>query len=291
MQTKTMDLSRITIDEGIQSRDELDHNLTDEYAQKISDGAKFPPPVVIFDGTTYWLASGFHRYFAHKIAGNVATTFEIRVGTKRDAILLSVKENDEHGKRRTPQDKRRAVSLLLADEIWGNWSDREIAVATNVSHPFVAAIRNPEKVAAKKAKKGQQATERDPEETSNPGVVIGNPKGLPEESGNVSTNSQVIHRGEPGDEGGGEDPKQVLKDALDVATDRIAQLSKGNSEATADEQAQWQGTLDQARADFNALHAERDSIAAQRDAYMRENAELKAEVKKLSKRLKQALAK
>ena len=27
------------------------------------EGAEFPPLIVFFDGATYWLADGFHRYY------------------------------------------------------------------------------------------------------------------------------------------------------------------------------------------------------------------------------------
>jgi FtsZ-binding cell division protein ZapB len=289
-QTKMMDLKRVTIDEGIQSRAELDHNLIDEYAQAIGDGAKFPPPVVFFDGSTYWLAGGFHRYFAHKNVGNAATTFEIRTGTKRDAILLSVKENDQHGKRRTAQDKRKAVMLLLHDEIWNKWSDREVAVATNTSHPFVSALRNPEKAAAKKAAKGEVATERTPEPTSRPGITISTPEGKHSESGNVSTNQQFIHSQEDEGSDGDRDAVKILGEALDEAKDTIARLSKGNPAATEEEQAMWQSGIDELRHSYAALQAERDSIASQRDYAINENNELKREVTRLRKRLDQALA-
>ena len=49
--------------------------------------------------------------------------------------------NADHGKRRSNADKRRSVELLLKDQDWTSWSDREIAKQCAVSHPFVAEIR------------------------------------------------------------------------------------------------------------------------------------------------------
>lgn len=39
-------------------------------------------------------------------------------------------------------DKRRAVTLLLQDEEWAAWSDREIARRCCVGHKFVATVRD-----------------------------------------------------------------------------------------------------------------------------------------------------
>src|SRR3546814_1895809 len=37
----------------------------------------------------------------------------------------------------------RSVKTLIEDAEWSQWSDRQIAAACGVSHPFVAAIRAP----------------------------------------------------------------------------------------------------------------------------------------------------
>ena len=41
----------------------------------------------------------------------------------------------------TPADKEKAVKALLASEKWRGMSDREIALAANVTHPFVSKQR------------------------------------------------------------------------------------------------------------------------------------------------------
>jgi hypothetical protein len=66
---------------------------------------------------------------------------EVRPGGLREAILHSVASNATHGVRRSNDDKRRAVLLLLADEEWAKWSDREIARRCSVSQPLVTRIR------------------------------------------------------------------------------------------------------------------------------------------------------
>jgi hypothetical protein len=97
---------------------------------------------VFYDGKTYRLADGFHRYRAACVAGSKTVLCEVRRGGKRDALLFSVSSNAAHGLRRTNDDKRMAVSKLLKDKVWWKWSDREISRRCHVGHPFVAQLRN-----------------------------------------------------------------------------------------------------------------------------------------------------
>lgn len=65
----------------------------------------------------------------------------MRQGGLRDAILHSAGANAAHGLRRTNADKRRAVLMLLEDEEWATWADREIARRCAVDHTFVGRMR------------------------------------------------------------------------------------------------------------------------------------------------------
>jgi hypothetical protein len=65
----------------------------------------------------------------------------VHEGTWRDAVLYSVSANATHGKRRTNEDKRRAVLTLLNDPHWERWSDRQIAKHCDVDGKTVAALR------------------------------------------------------------------------------------------------------------------------------------------------------
>lgn len=132
----------IRIDGGTQPRAKVDETVVAEYAEAIRDGVKFPELVVFSDGADIWLADGFHRYHAFRAAGIEDIPVFIRNGTRRDAVLYSVGANAHHGLRRTNDDKRKAVQTLLADPEWAAWSDREIAKACNVTHPFVGSVRS-----------------------------------------------------------------------------------------------------------------------------------------------------
>lgn len=67
----------------------------------------------------------------------------------------------QHGLPRTNADKRRAVSVLLADPEWAKWSNREIARRCVVTHGLVNSIRSLDTVSSEKTyttKHGTEAT-------------------------------------------------------------------------------------------------------------------------------------
>ncbi len=144
----------IQVDGGTQMRAGIDEKTVDEYFSEMRNGAVFPPVLVYYDGSAYWLADGFHRLKAHKLAwvtpgmpgepggySKPEIAAEVRAGTKRDAILYAASANASHGLRRTNADKRRAVLALLQDPEWSQWSDGEIAKRCAVSQPFVSGLR------------------------------------------------------------------------------------------------------------------------------------------------------
>jgi len=55
--------------------------------------------------------------------------------------MHAVGANATHGKRRSNDDKHKAVETLLKDEEWAKWSDRQIAKKCRVCQPFVSGIR------------------------------------------------------------------------------------------------------------------------------------------------------
>jgi len=140
-QTQALNLSDIRIDGGTQARAGIDQAVVAEYAAAIGEGADFPPLVVFSDGEQLWLADGFHRLAAYRAAGVEEMDCLLKHGTQRDAVLWSVGANSTHGLRRSNQDKRNAVSKLLGDAEWVQWSDREIAKRCGVDHKTVAGCR------------------------------------------------------------------------------------------------------------------------------------------------------
>lgn len=136
-----LDLTKIKLDQSAQPRESLNNDRIAEYADAMKSGDQFPPLTVFHDGSTYWLADGFHRHYAAQHAGLKYIRCYVRQGGLRDAILYSVGANAKHGLARSDEDKRRAVMRLLDDAVWSTWTDRDIAKRCHVSHPFVAKIR------------------------------------------------------------------------------------------------------------------------------------------------------
>lgn len=134
---QTLNLDQIRIDGGTQPRVEIDEQVVAEYAEKYGEGNDLKPVIVFYDGATYWLADGFHRYWANKKINSDYIFANIHQGTQRDAILFSVGANATHGLRRTNADKRKAVLIMLKDEEWSQWSNREIAKRCGVSEYLV----------------------------------------------------------------------------------------------------------------------------------------------------------
>lgn len=137
-----IELSKIRIDGGTQQREQLNEDVVAEYAEAMKSGAKFPAVTVFYDGAVYWLADGFHRFFAAKSAGLSKIAENVIPGTSRDARLFSFGVNADHGLRRTNADKRKIVLAMLEDTEWSGWSDNAIAKACHVSHTFVSNLRH-----------------------------------------------------------------------------------------------------------------------------------------------------
>ena len=139
--TTSLPLADIRIDGGTQSRAGLNQDVVLDYTQAMQADAQFPAVTVYYDGSTYWLADGFHRIAAAKEADLKEFPVEVKQGTLRDAILHSVGANGRHGLRRNNEDKRRAVTILLEDSEWSKWSNREIAERCDVGHALVNDLR------------------------------------------------------------------------------------------------------------------------------------------------------
>lgn len=134
-------LDSIITDGETQVRAVMNDERIQDYAQAMRDGAQFQLIDVYYDGTNHWLADGFHRVAAAKIAGKETIRATVHQGDQRAAILHAVGANETHGFRRSRDDARRGIVRLLNDAEWGQWSDREIARRCAVSPSTVATVR------------------------------------------------------------------------------------------------------------------------------------------------------
>ncbi|PPS41939.1 ParB N-terminal domain-containing protein [Chroococcidiopsis sp. TS-821] len=141
--TSYLALDEIRRDGGTQPRAAIDLKHVKLLEEQIEDGKELEPVVVFYDGESYWLADGFHRYAAHKNQNIEAIACFIHQGTRREAVLYSVGANADHKPAlpRSREDKRRAVMTLLQDPEWGKWSNYKIAEVARVNEKTVRNIR------------------------------------------------------------------------------------------------------------------------------------------------------
>ena len=115
-------LEQIIIDKGTQTRDEIDQKTVTEYAEALMNKEVFPPVIVFHDGINYYLADGFHRYFANKQVKSTYIEADVTNGTLRNALEYALGTNDKHGLKRSIKDKRKAVLIALDDIEYGSIS-------------------------------------------------------------------------------------------------------------------------------------------------------------------------
>ena len=147
--TKSVKLSDIAIDGGTQQREKINNEIVAEYAEAMRCGAKFPAVTLFFDGVRYWLADGFHRFWASKAVPALDILADVREGTKRDAQLFSAGANHTHGQHLTAGEKAKSVRVLLMDEEWSKWTDEKISKHCHCSQQYVSKLRKPKPILEK----------------------------------------------------------------------------------------------------------------------------------------------
>lgn len=262
-----IEIARVRTDGGTQPRVSLNQETIAEYREAYKAGIKMPPVTLFFDGTDYWLADGFHRFWAAKEAGLTEIYEEIQPGTQRDAILYSLSANSKHGLRRTNADKRKAVQTLLDDPEWSQWSSRDIAKQCAVGHALVDEIR-----------KSSLA--------ENP-VSEGNPRTYTTKHGTTAT-MQTANIGkqkpaEPDPAPAPEEPPEPEYTPLDEAMDTIKDLQDALAIANAGDlsecdRSQAADLIARLREEVRILTLKLQAVTASRDHYQTENGELKKQI-------------
>lgn len=153
MTVEELKVHQLMLDGGTQARAKLDFRYIAKLVNDIKKGKEIEPVVVFFDGSKYWLADGFHRARAITDAGLKVMRAVIKRGDRRAALLFGLIAAADAEAHRTRLDKRRAVTLLLTDSEWSNWSNQEIADRLKVSLPFVSSLRK--SLAGSKANKSK----------------------------------------------------------------------------------------------------------------------------------------
>jgi hypothetical protein len=131
-------LSDIRIDGDTQPPNRLCDETVERYATILQ---QLPPVVIFHDGGAYWLADGFHRFHAARMAGAEGMDADVRKGTRTDARLFAASANAAHGKVRTRAELQWWIDQFLNGE-GKDWSDRRIAEVVGCS-PSTVATRRP----------------------------------------------------------------------------------------------------------------------------------------------------
>jgi len=262
-----LSLGKIKIDAGTQSRAEIKDATITEYADSMLAGDVFPPAIVFFDGIDYILADGFHRYFAVKKIKAPCLECIVKEGTARDAKLFSFQANFDHGLPRTSADKRKAITFMLTDDEWKDWSDREIARQCRVSAPLVAVVRK--SLGADKEettyKRGDKVISR-----------LEAPKEEADDEFDASFDDDAIEQ----------ETKAAAVESLQRENvelqDKLTAAMAGSQDDLDREMAE--STIKDLRAHIRLLEIEMKEIKLSRDTFVRENAELKKQILSFQKK-------
>jgi hypothetical protein len=283
-------LAAVRIDGGTQARVALDQAVVIEYSENMKEGDKFPPMVVFYDGSHYWLADGFHRYFARKANGELEAEFDVKEGTQRDALLYSFGANGVRGLKLTAEDIRAIVTRMLQDDEWKGWSDTQIAKHVGTSNMTVGRVRHS---LEKKGKIEPKSSVKYVDKHGNESEMKVKKEKPPKEKMPTTAAEQEKKTGKPP----AEEPE--FDDKIAELTDTITDLHEENTllkdkiaigqwDASEIEKIDIQDTVADLRNQIKNLEMENKSLRESRDLYQNRNAELMRTVKALTNKLKKA---
>lgn len=269
--TKPVALNEIRIDGQTQARCAINQEVVSSYAVLMEDHVTLPPVVLFFDGAAYWLADGFHRFFATKTNGKTSIIADIHKGTQRDAVLYSLNANVPHGLTLTNDDKRKAVLVMLGDPEWSKLTDRAIARHCGCSHMTVGRLRNPEPAS------GTSAT-KSPAEIGTSATPV--KLQSPQSTGTSATRPAVVA------------PEDAYSET-DALNDKIQDLqaelvvSRVNS-TDSQEASQASALIQELRDEIKSLRANLKAVTQSRDSLMNELAMVKRQCVSLQTKMKKA---
>lgn len=270
---KVLNLGAVVLDPRLQSRTETNEQTIEDYSDAIKMGDEFPPLLVYFCGTHYWLVDGYHRYHAHKKAGKAGVTCDVVNGTFTDAVLKAASVNAKHGMRRTHADKRKAVMTLLDDFEWQRWSNIEIAEHCGVSQSFVSNLRAESGKTADTVKY-KTATGKVMEKKKAPGRVAKEPE-LKEPAKQEQPKAEEY------------DPRDELIEHLQKENDELTMnLALAHMGGTEEQKNETREIINALRETVRVLEIELAAVKQSRDTFQSENSQLKQQIQMQQRQLK-----
>jgi hypothetical protein len=275
---KKIEISAIRTDGGTQARLKLDQDVVKEYAECMKDGDKFPPVTVFYDGSEYWLANGFHRYFATKSNGELEIECEVKQGTLDDAVLYAFSADGRQGLSRSAEDNRNIIIRMIQHPVWGKWSNAEIAKHVGVSKMTVGRVKaslEKDKPAPTKKKYKDKHGNESTIETKNIGKT--KEKKVTKEEPATEPDDQIVRE---------------LTDALTAVSQENTLLKDkiaiGQWDASEIEKIDAEELIAELREQIRILEIDNKALRESRDTFQNRNSELMRTVKSLQNQLKNA---
>ena len=103
----------------------------------------FPPIDVYHDGSSYWIADGYHRWCAAVKTKRENVPCNVHNGSEMDALKFAFSCNQSHGLRISNEDKRHRVLEALKEPTLKSMQIQKLADICGVSHTLVRSIKNP----------------------------------------------------------------------------------------------------------------------------------------------------
>jgi ParB-like chromosome segregation protein Spo0J len=271
-------VSDIRIDGNTQVREKLNQDRVNSYAEQMNDGAVFPPITVFFDGSSYWLADGFHRLFAEKQRGTEIVKVTVINGAIHEAEHFACGANN-HGLNMTPEDYRRAIIKTLKNPISKDYSNIQIANHVGTSASTVARVKKEQNI--KPADKVKY-TDKHGNEATMDTSKIGKKPAKPAKPEPKAEKEQDEY--DPAEEKMRElmDTITNLSDENTVLRDKIA---IGQWDASEIEKIDAQETIENLREQIRILEIDNQALRESRDMFQNRNAELIKSVNSLKKKL------
>jgi ParB-like chromosome segregation protein Spo0J len=262
-------VSAIKLDGDTQVRKKLDQDQIEDFAQLMLTGTAFEDITVFNDGKNLWLADGFHRVLAAKMAGATEIGATVQVGSLEDARLYSYGANTRRGLSLSTEDKINILKKMEQHPLTKGWSNRQIAKHLNCSDVQIGRLKKrmiavPDGIRRSKVVKNPfQDEQKAPEATIAPEVAS-----PPSED------------------------KQELLDAIDsLASENETlrdKISLGQYDGSEFEKIDLEERMDWMRKRITELELEVRTLTESRDYLQNRNAELLSAIKSLKSKLKKA---
>jgi ParB-like chromosome segregation protein Spo0J len=123
---------------GATSRARVETALVGSFADLMTMGVKLPPLEVYFDGTTFWLADGFHRVAAARKLNRTTMPAMVMPGDKMRALLALLAANKAS---RSDDDKRHVAHLALTDPLLKTWNNQQLSEHIGVGQDLIQRVR------------------------------------------------------------------------------------------------------------------------------------------------------